>query len=175
MKDGDRSRQNMKILVFSDSHEDIEPMVNVVRALSPDMIIHLGDHVSDAVELEQRFMKISFEYVSGNCDLNSFVPSSKTLNIKNKTIFISHGDEYGVRSGTSGIVKEGKKRRADIILFGHTHQPVVKNKHGIILMNPGRIGRHARGFWQPSFGIVEITDKVTCNTLDYEFYMKNLL
>ncbi len=163
----------MKIIVFSDSHQDIEPMVNVVKAFSPDMIIHLGDHVSDAVELEQRFMKIPFEYVKGNCDLNSFLSSSKTLNIKNKTIFISHGDEYGVRNGTSGILKEGKKRGAEIILFGHTHQPVVKTKHGITLMNPGRIGRHARGFWQPSFGVIEIAEEVECYTLDYDYYMKS--
>jgi len=163
----------MKIIVFSDSHQDIEPMVNVVKAFSPDMIIHLGDHVSDAVELEQRFVKIPIEYVKGNCDLNSFISSSKTLNIKNKTIFIAHGDEYGVRSGTSGIIKEGKKRGAAIILFGHTHQPVMKTKHGITLMNPGRIGRHARGFWQPSFGVIEITEEVECYTLDYEFYMKS--
>lgn len=163
----------MKILVFSDSHEDIEPMIDVVRAMSPDMIIHLGDHVSDAIELERYFMNIPFEYVSGNCDINNVVPSSKILKLKNKIILISHGDEYGVRSGTSGIVKEGKKQGADIILFGHTHQPVVKNKHGIILMNPGRIGRHARGFWQASFGIIEITDVITCNTLDYEYFIKN--
>lgn len=157
----------MKIIVFSDSHEDIEPMINVVKAMSPDMIIHLGDHVSDAVELERQFLSIPFEYVSGNCDLNSHVQSSKTLNIKNRTIFISHGDEYGVRSGTSGIIKEGKRQGADIILFGHTHQPVIKNKHGIILMNPGRIGRHARGFWQASFGILNIAESIDASIENY--------
>lgn len=164
----------MKILVFSDSHEDIEPMIKVAEKMTPDLIIHLGDHVSDAVELEQHFPEIPFEYVSGNCDLNSFISSSKTLKIENKTIFLTHGDEYGVRSGTSGIYKEGKKRNVDIILFGHTHQPVVKNKQGITLMNPGRIGRQARGFWQASFGIIEIAETVDCSLKYYKNFLSKI-
>lgn len=40
----------MKIVIFSDSHHDIGSMVKVVDSLKPDMIIHLGDNITDAVE-----------------------------------------------------------------------------------------------------------------------------
>jgi len=163
----------MKIIVFSDSHKDLVPMVDVVKMVKPDMIIHLGDHIYDAVDLERQFMDIPMEFVKGNCDLDSSVSSYKLISVEGKKIFITHGDIFGVRNGTSELVSEGKKRGADLILFGHTHHPVVKKKKGITLMNPGRIGRWARGFWQPSFGVIELGESIKCYTLDYEFVMEN--
>ena len=163
----------MKIIVFSDSHRDIKPMMDVVEIMKPDMIIHLGDHIYDAVELERQFMNIPMEFVKGNCDLDSSAPSYKSITVGNKKIFMAHGDIFGVRSGTSGILKAGIKRNADIILFGHTHHPVVKHKKGIVLMNPGRIGRMARGLWQASFGVIEINKELDCYTMDYEYILAN--
>ncbi len=163
----------MKIIVFSDSHRDIKPMTDVVEIMKPDMIIHLGDHIYDAVELRRQFMDIPMEFVKGNCDLGSSAPAYKSVTVGNKKIFMAHGDNFGVRSGTSGILKEGRKRNADIILFGHTHHPIVKHKKETIIMNPGRIGRMARGLWQPSFGVIEIGKEVNCYTVDYEYIIKN--
>ena len=54
----------MKIVVFSDSHRDIAPMVDVVEIMKPDMIIHLGDHIYDAVELERQFMDIPMVFLA---------------------------------------------------------------------------------------------------------------
>ena len=161
----------MKIIFFSDSHRDIEPMVEVIRELEPDLVIHLGDHIHDAIELRKRFPHKSIEAVSGNCDLGSTVPSLKLINCKGIDIFITHGDEFGVRHGTTGVLREGIKQGARIILFGHTHQPVIKKKKGVILLNPGRIGRRARGFWMPSFGIIEIADDIKYELEYYEDFL----
>lgn len=165
----------LKIVVFSDSHRDIKPMLDVVGKLSPDMIIHLGDHIYDAVEVERQFMDIPMEFVKGNCDLGSSAPSYKMIKVHGTKILITHGDVFGVRAGTSDLAAKGKKSGADLILYGHTHRPAVKKKKGILMMNPGSIGRFSRGSSQPSFGIVEISTSIECNTLDYQYVMDNQL
>ncbi len=161
----------MKIIVFSDSHRDIKTMVEVVERGAPDMIIHLGDHIYDAVEVERKFMGIPIEFVKGNCDLGSSAPSYKLIEVANKQIFITHGDVFGVRMGITDLAATGKKHRADLILYGHTHRPVIKKRKGILMMNPGSIGRYSRGPWQPTFGIVEINKNIDCRLVNFDEFI----
>lgn len=39
----------MKIIVFLDSHTDIDTIREAVDCVDPGIIIHLGDHISDAI------------------------------------------------------------------------------------------------------------------------------
>ena len=43
-----------KLLILSDSHRNIQNMVEAVEIEKPDMIIHLGDHYRDAMQLAAR-------------------------------------------------------------------------------------------------------------------------
>ncbi|MBN2557681.1 MAG: YfcE family phosphodiesterase [Clostridia bacterium] len=152
----------MKIIVFSDSHRDLDAMRAAVDETSPGMIIHLGDHIDDAAALEMLFPDIPLESVRGNTDLWSPGPGEKILEIDGIRIFMTHGDMYDVRNGTSAILAEGIRRKAGIVLFGHTHNPYLKTKKGIVLMNPGKAGRRARGMSEPSFGIIETDGGIRC-------------
>ena len=58
----------MKLLVFSDSHGNIEHMRRAVEQEKPDQILHLGDVMRDAVELSRSYPNIPLELVPGNCD-----------------------------------------------------------------------------------------------------------
>ena len=160
----------MKIVVFSDSHQDIESMVEVVKKIKPNMIIHLGDYINDALNIERQFIEIPIEYVKGNCDIYSTGAAQKILNIENKKILITHGDLYGVRNGTSEILHEGIRQKADLILYGHTHRPVIKKKKGITLMNPGSIGKYSRGPWHQSFGLIHINGNIKCSLGNYDVF-----
>lgn len=161
----------MRIVVFSDSHRDIESMLHVVDKAAPDMIIHLGDLIYDAVEVSRKFIEIPIEMVKGNCDLGSAASSYKMITIEGKKIFMTHGDVFSVRTSTSDLVAEGKKLGADLILYGHTHRPVLKKKKGIQLMNPGSIGKYSRGPWHPSFGVIEINSKIECSLVNYDNFL----
>ncbi len=59
--------------------------------------------------------------------------------------------EYGY------LIKEGRKKGVNIILFGHTHVGMEKNVRGITLFNPGSITlpRDGKG---PSYGVLEIEE-----------------
>ena len=57
-----------KLLILSDSHRNIQNMVEAVEIEKPDMIIHLGDHYRDAMQLAARFPDTGFACV-GRDDL----------------------------------------------------------------------------------------------------------
>ena len=62
----------MRILVFSDSHTSISSCCSLVEKISgTDMIIHAGDHASDAEKLKIKFPDIDVVYVRGNCDFTA--------------------------------------------------------------------------------------------------------
>ncbi len=153
----------MKIIVFSDSHRDVDSMEKVSRALKPDMILHLGDHCTDGIELEQRLEDIPVIIVKGNCDLWTAVDEEKMLDLDGCRILMTHGHNYGVRNGYAKIIANARKRGADIVLCGHTHIPRIIKSEDICLMNPGRTGEYARGSFSPTFGIIETENSFICS------------
>lgn len=44
-----------------------------------------------------------------------------------------------------------RERQADLLLFGHTHQPLTDYEDGLYLMNPGSLG------YGGTYGYVDIT------------------
>ena len=130
----------MDILVFSDSHHDTNSMTYVIGEENPDMVLHLGDNVRDALLLKGIFPEIKFEFVSGNCDFED-VADKKIIEIENIRFFMTHGHEYHVKSDISNVVKKGLDEKADIILFGHTHRAYMQKESEAWVINPGSISK----------------------------------
>ncbi len=149
MKKGD----NMKILVVSDTHRNIEKMHLAAQLEKPDLILHLGDHDADAMQLERLLPSANICYVKGNCD--SFSDSALTYchNVDGVRIFAAHGHKYGVKNGLLSFSYAAMEAGAQIALFGHTHIPFCEKRGEMWLMNPG-----ACGGYRASYGIIEIKD-----------------
>lgn len=141
-----------KILVLSDSHGEVESMVQAVEAEQPDIVIHLGDYTADCDRLCQRFPKLQITGVRGNCDYRSAVPELRKLHVDGKLIFAAHGHVYNVKSGYMRICYAAMEADADILLFGHTHIAHRDTGLGMEIMNPGSIGRGRN----PSYGVITI-------------------
>lgn len=138
-------------------------MHEAVSKEKPDHIIHLGDYSRDAEELRRRFPEIPMDIVKGNNDFMSGYPVSKLLVIDGKRLFITHGDQYGVKNGVERIADKGKDESADIVLFGHTHIPYLFIRQDMWIMNPGTIG--LKSFFSPkaTYGAIEIAGgKIRC-------------
>lgn len=144
----------MKILVLSDSHGAMQEMRKALRKEKPDMVIHLGDHYSDAEKLSGEFPKIPFEIVSGNCD-SGLHASDKLLEIEKKKIYICHGHTYGVKRDLLSLKYAALEKGADIALFGHTHVPFYDLDGRLHMMNPGSIGA-ARYPAKAGYGLIFI-------------------
>ncbi len=146
----------MKILVFSDSHHTVSPMYNAIKQNQPQMVIHLGDCIKDAMEIKNDFFEINFQFVSGNNDFDYSIPNYKTIVVENKTIFLAHGHNYNVKFGMQFIFNTAKKANADILLFGHTHIPYNSIDYGMYVLNPGSCGKSY--FRKATYGILTIKE-----------------
>lgn len=151
----------MKILVLSDSHGSVNPMVDIVQLEQPDHILHLGDTGRDAERLMER-VSVPCDYVSGNCDGFSLMPPTRVVTIGGKRIFMSHGHPYQVKSGYGAVIQAARQVEAHLVLFGHTHQREVQElPDGLWLMNPGACGGYGG-----SYGIITIEqEEIMCYTV----------
>ena len=61
-----------------------------------------------------------------------------------------------MKGGTEQIVEEAHKHAANILLFGHTHLPLVERSGELYIMNPGSCSRPRSG--APSYGVIDFTD-----------------
>lgn len=158
----------MKILLTSDTHGNLRNIINVINSIEDiDRIIHLGDYERDVEELQELY-KYPIDYVQGNCDFISYAPELKVLDFYGVRILLTHGHLYDVKWEYDSILEIGKKNKANIVLFGHTHVSLVKNIDNITLINPGSISlpRDGKGH---SYGILEIEENGK-----YHINIKNL-
>lgn len=145
----------MRILVTSDTHGDSGSLRRAILAQpKADIVIHLGDGGDDVEKVRFSFPNKTFLQVRGNCDWGSAVPTAGEYTAQGKKIFYTHGHNYGVKSGDYTIISEARSRKADILLFGHTHQPREDYEDGLYIMNPGRLSG-----WEPTYGIIDITEQ----------------
>ncbi len=148
----------MRILVFSDTHNNTSRAMRVINNIvGVDAVIHCGDVLADAYELQENFPRMKFYCVSGNCDMNN-TKYEELIEIGGKKIFVTHGHTYNVKSEEETeyptIKERGKSLGADAVVFGHTHVPYNRNWGDIVVMNPGSIK------YEGTYGVIEIENNV---------------
>lgn len=140
----------MKYLVLSDSHGNVDNMVRAVELVKPQGIIHLGDGWRDVEELRELFPSLPLEQVPGNCDFGRFEALERVLILDDHRVLIAHGHTLGVKTGLLRAQYRALEMNADILLFGHTHVPLVDAASRPMMMNPGSIGDPRR----PTYGVL---------------------
>lgn len=131
----------MKIVVCSDSHGNSRALQEVLDRERPEVLLFLGDGERDwnTVDVPQR---TGFFAVSGNCDFMAMEPTYRRLELCGKRIFMTHGHVYGVKQGLYGLSLQVEEQPADLVLYGHTHQPKWDEHNGCLYLCPGSIGYH---------------------------------
>lgn len=128
----------MKLLILSDSHRSLSGMYRAIDAHQPQQVIHLGDLEEDAQEVAQAYPRLPFCTVPGNCDGWTTSPLKKQITLAGRSILLSHGHIWGVKSGYERAIADARASGADILLFGHTHRPVCQQlEDGLWMLNPG--------------------------------------
>lgn len=124
-----------KIVVLSDTHKNLKAIAKIAEIMDEsDMVIHLGDHYSD-MDLYEPLLKGKLYRVHGNCDYG--IQKEIILEVEGRKIFATHGDLYGVKSGTERLVKRAKELGCDVALYGHSHRAKIEEIDGITVINPG--------------------------------------
>jgi putative phosphoesterase len=145
----------MKIGLISDTHGLTEPWEKAMKLFSgADLIIHAGDilyHpprsiVSEGYDIPNladmiNACKIPIIFTKGNCDSEVYeeildipVQSPYAYTIcGNLKIMAQHGHTF-----YSGYIEQlARKGRADILVSGHTHVPLIEKIGNMIHINPG--------------------------------------
>lgn len=148
----------MRALVISDTHRYLDNAEKVIERYSDiGIVIHLGDLVEDVEKLKKKFKEKEFYYVAGNNDFSSNIPYEKMIEIEGKKILLTHGHRQRVNYNMLSISLWGREQDADVVLFGHIHQPVYDESMGIMVFNPGSISL-PRSTQYPTYGILEVTE-----------------
>ena len=162
----------MILAVISDSHgrphritEMLERQECLPVSQRPTVLLHLGDGVSDCERVTLPDGVCVFA-VRGNCDgvLAADHPYERVVSLAGFRILMMHGHTRGVKSGLVSAMAYALQEEADLLLYGHTHEPFLRTfeagtvlfgeplKKPLTVMNPGALG-------EGSFGIVRLSSK----------------
>lgn len=139
--------------LISDTHGLLRPEVHdAFRGV--ESILHAGDVGGDEI-LDELALIAPVHAVFGNTDElgNTRLRTSIDMEIAGVSIHVSHGHETGAPKPERLIARYA----ADVIVYGHTHLPLVTRAAGRLVVNPGAAGP-ARFEILPSVAILEIRD-----------------
>lgn len=146
----------MKILIVSDTHRQNENYLKVIKEVSPlDLVIHCGD-IEGSELLIGESAGCPVEMVMGNNDFFSTLPKEKELQIGRYNVLLTHGHYYYVSSNNEVIKEEAKARGFDIVIYGHTHRPMIEVEKDIIAINPGSLSYPRQAGKRPSYIIMDV-------------------
>lgn len=146
----------MKVLIVSDTHRKHDNLIEVLKHVHPiDLMVHLGDAEGEEEYIEE-LAECPLEIVAGNNDFFSDLLREKEIWIGKYRVLLTHGHYYYVNAGIANIQKEAAARRFDIVMFGHTHRPLIDYSRGIITLNPGSISYPRQEGRRPSYILMEI-------------------
>ena len=146
----------MKILVLSDTHGDTDAIRLALAAESPDLLVHLGDCCGDVTYALIGEPPVALLQVRGNCDYGVQMPTELEPELGGKRFFLLHGHTRDAKNGDSAMLAAAQARKAEVVLYGHTHVPSVERKEGVWLVNPGSARRRAVFGRGATYAVLEI-------------------
>ncbi len=143
----------MRALVISDIHGDYSNLNSILLSQSKaEVVFFLGDGEEDIERIKLNFPNKMFVMVKGNCDWGSKLPVEQFFTLEGKKIMLTHGHTYDVKLTYNRIINNAKYNDCDVLLFGHTHNPITLYEDGLYIMNPGS----AYGY-NATYGTLDIT------------------
>ena len=146
----------MKVLIVSDTHRRNENYIKVLERVSPvDMVIHCGD-IEGSEYLIAESAGCPVQMVVGNNDFFSDLPREKEFHIGKYKVWRTHGHNYYVSMSNENLKHEARMRGVDVVMYGHTHRPVVDIEDDIIAVNPGSLTYPRQDNRKPSYIIMDL-------------------
>lgn len=142
-----------RVGLISDTHGKLRAQVFSIFD-GVDVIIHAGD-IGDPAILDELATIAPVFAVHGNTDdseIRDIAPESVATELGGRLIVAVHGHRFG--SPTPRNLRDAFPA-CDVIVYGHTHKPLVDNSAAPIVVNPGAAGA-ARFKLKPSVAILDV-------------------
>lgn len=129
-------------------------MITAILRERPALCFFLGDGERDLTAVQTCFPDLPFYAVRGNCDLRSKLSASLVCVVGGVRIFAAHGHLYDVKyePDLDSLAAAARAAEASVALFGHTHRQQMVRQGGLLLLNPGTVGRVTR----PGYGLLTL-------------------
>ncbi len=146
--------REVRLGIISDTHGLLRPEVFEVFQ-QVHHILHAGD-VGEPEILVELAAIAPVTAVYGNVDgpeLRARLPQVAEVELDGFAIVVTHGDQFG---HPTPATLHAAFPRAEIIIYGHTHKPLLELvDRTVTVMNPGGAG-HPRFQLKPGVGIMEL-------------------
>ncbi len=143
----------MKVLLVSDTHGRNLNLEDVLDIETPDFLCHMGD-LEGSEDYIRLITKCPLAMVSGNNDFWTDLNPEVTFELQGFRIFMTHGHCYCAHAGNEQLKSAGRRNKADIVLFGHTHRPTLEFDKDIIVANPGSLTYPRQEKRRPSYMVL---------------------
>jgi putative phosphoesterase len=122
--------------LISDTHGLIRPRVHDALT-GVELILHAGD-VGGAAILDELRLIAPVRAVFGNTDPpgEPGLEHEIAIEVGGLRVHVSHGHEVG----SPTPAKLAARYDADVVIYGHTHRPLVTRHDGRLFVNPGAAG-----------------------------------
>jgi putative phosphoesterase len=145
----------MKVLICSDTHRRHDNYMRMIEKEGPiDFLIHCGD-TEGGEYLIGGAAGCQSEIVMGNNDFFSNLPREAIFELGGRKVWVTHGHNYYVSLNTTIIQEEAMLKGANVVMFGHTHKPVIEEGN-VLCINPGSLSYPRQSNRKPSYIVLEI-------------------
>lgn len=145
----------MRALIISDTHRKNDNYFKALEQTAPvDMVIHCGD-AEGSEYLITEAAGCPVKIVLGNNDFFSDLPRELEFDLDGHKVWVTHGHNYYVSMGNETLKAEARARGVDIVMYGHSHKPVVDRENGLIAVNPGSLSYPRQEGRRPSYIVME--------------------
>ena len=161
-----------KILLVSDTHGYDENLYQVLEKEKPiNMLIHCGDSEGSMQRISWK-ANCSCCFVRGNNDYDYQMPYDVNLSIEGYKVLVTHGHRQHISYGLDRLGLHAQLEGKQIVMFGHTHRPMIDRVSGILFLNPGSLTYPRQENRKPSYIVLTISDKGDINS-EIKFLEKN--
>ncbi len=150
----------MRIGVLSDTHGLLRlEAVAALTTFAPKHILHAGD-VGDPAILDALAGIAPITAIRGNIDTAgpcAKLPSTEYVELANKAFYLVHSiHDLDIDPIAAGV---------SVVVSGHSHQPSIETRHGVLYLNPGSAG--PRRFKLPvTLALIVIDDTISAKIID---------
>jgi hypothetical protein len=127
------SERGITVGVISDTHGLLRPQA-VAALRGSDMIIHAGD-VGNPDVIEALAGVAPTFAVRGNVDQGDWaarLPVTELVEVGERRFYVLHEiSQLDLDPASAGFAA---------VVFGHSHQPLIERRHGVLFLNPGSAG-----------------------------------
>ena len=140
----------MLVGILADTHDDMEALrkaVEIFNGRGAEFVVHAGDFCSPFTREILKDVQGTFAGIFGNNDGDRLLLQERYGGALHRQPYVTSlgGRKTVVVHEPALIDSLADSGAFDIVIFGHTHRAVVRQRGGTLVVNPGKAARLHRG------------------------------